>query len=75
MVLFPSTSALQASFDPNGAKKSASSFWIKSSEDKSLTQKAEEQISKGVQSATKGGIELYSPEFYATCTVGGLLGK
>jgi hypothetical protein len=58
MALFPSSSTLKASFDPNGSKKASSAkYWI----------------SAPIEAPKK--IELYSTEFYAACTLGGILGK
>ncbi|CAN6674448.1 mitochondrial phosphate carrier protein 2 [Trichomonascus vanleenenianus] len=70
MALFPSASALKASFDPNGARKNSSSYWVASSEEKTLTAAAEQQLKAAIP---KKGITLYSPEYYATCAFGGAL--
>lgn len=80
MALFPNVAALKASFDPNGVHAKANQYWINSSiEDKAsaLTKEAEAELAKvgqAIKNETKG-IKLYSPEFYAACTVGGILGK
>jgi solute carrier family 25 (mitochondrial phosphate transporter), member 3 len=80
MPLFPSASSLKATFDPNGVHAKANQYWINSSiEDKaaSLSKEAEAELAKAgqaIKNQTKG-IKLYSPEFYAACTVGGILGK
>lgn len=59
MALFPSASAVKASFDPQGSRKTLpSNYWINSA----------------VEVAPKKKIELYSSEFYLTCTLGGILG-
>ncbi|KAF5096630.1 hypothetical protein DV451_004154 [Geotrichum candidum] len=79
MALFPTASSIKASFDPNGSR--SSSYWINSSLDEAkdkaveLTKEAEAELKKvgqAIKAETKG-IELYSPEFYAACTVGGVL--
>lgn len=57
MALFPSASAVKASFDNKGSKAIPSNYWV----------------SSAVEPAKK--IELYSPEFYAACVVGGIFGK
>jgi len=42
---------------------------------KELSQEASHELAKASAKAQKevGGIELYSPKFYAACTLGGLL--
>lgn len=85
MALFPSFSSIQASFDPNGSRKNvASNYWINSSIDDvknkavELTHEAEAELKKAgqaIKAAKPTGIELYSPEFYAACTIGGIFGK
>lgn len=75
-MLFPSAATLKASFDPNGARRTTDSYFIRSSDGKSLTQAAEKELAKGVEAVKpKKTIELYSPEFYAACTIGGIAGK
>uniref|UniRef100_A0A060T319 ARAD1C33572p n=1 Tax=Blastobotrys adeninivorans TaxID=409370 RepID=A0A060T319_BLAAD len=72
-MLFPSAATLKASFDPNGARRTTDSYFIRSSDGKSLTQAAEKELAKGVEAVKpKKTIELYSPEFYAACTIGGI---
>ncbi|KAK9474490.1 mitochondrial carrier domain-containing protein [Dipodascopsis tothii] len=53
MPLFPSSSAIAASFDAKAMKK-ADAFWVSSP-------------------VEKKSIELYSGEYYAACTLGGIL--
>lgn len=83
MALFPSVSSIKASFDPNGSRKNvASNYWINSSIDDAknkaveLTHEAEAELKKAGQAIKSHvkPIELYSAEFYATCTLGGILG-
>lgn len=83
MALFPSASSIKASFDPNGSRQSvASNYWINSTLDDAkdkaveLTKEAEAELKKASQAikAETKGIKLYTPEFYAACTVGGIFG-
>ncbi|AOW07166.1 mitochondrial carrier domain-containing protein [Yarrowia lipolytica] len=84
MALFPSVSAIQASFDPNGAR--AGAFNVRSSLDKTvekvekkadaLVSDAKAEVAKAgdaIKAQKAKGIKLYSPEFYATCVAGGML--
>lgn len=80
MALFPAASSIKASFDPNGSR--SSSYWINSTLDDAknkaveLSHEAEAELKKvgqAIKSETKG-IKLYSPEFYAACTLGGIVG-
>ncbi|ANB13359.1 Pic2p [Sugiyamaella lignohabitans] len=78
MALFPSASALKASFDPNGVHQKASSkYWISSPSDKAaeLSKAAQTELSKASQAiaAAPKGIQLYSTEYYLACTLGGIL--
>lgn len=68
MVFFPDRNSLSNVFDPNGVRKDEK-FWIQAPEERSLAQKAEKEIQK----LTGGNIELFSPKYYAACTLGGLL--
>lgn len=83
MPLFPSAATLKASFDPNGVHAKANQYWINSAIDdakskaNTLNKEAGAELAKvgqAIQKETRG-IKLYSPEFYAACTVGGILGK
>lgn len=77
MALFPSADALKKSFDPQGSKTNRSSaYWVGSAADsaKDLSNAAVKEINKASQTIQKKTqIELYSNEYYAACTLGGIL--
>ena len=80
MQLFPSEDALRSSFKKEEQKRvpvTANRFWMASviedakTTSKDALRKAEAEVKANLP--RKGGIEMYSPTYYAACTLGGIL--